>query len=113
MRWGRTRLEAARGEVRVAAQRHERPEGDRRRREEVAAGVDRRSLPLVSRGSRSRSGCVRYRDRLLHALKTPAVTASGKPKDQFHFTYDTAQFEQLSGSGVEVGYGITLAALSR
>ena len=48
-----------------------------------------------------------------NALKTPAVTASGKPKDQFHFTYDTAQFEQLSGSGVEVGYGITLAALSR
>ena len=47
------------------------------------------------------------------ALKTPAVTASGKPKDQFHFTYDTAQWEQLSQASVEVGYGITLAALSR
>jgi carboxyl-terminal processing protease len=46
-------------------------------------------------------------------LKTAAVTASGKPKDQFHFTYDTAQWEQLSQSSVEVGYGITLAALSR
>jgi carboxyl-terminal processing protease len=47
------------------------------------------------------------------ALKTPAVTASGKPKDQFHFTFDTAQWEQLSQASVEVGYGITLAALSR
>ena len=46
------------------------------------------------------------------ALKTP-VTVSGKPKDRFHFTYDTAQWEQLSQSSVEVGYGITLAALSR
>src|SRR5438128_372260 len=47
------------------------------------------------------------------ALKTSVVTASGKPKDQFHFTYDTAQWEQLSQASVEVGYGITLAALSR
>src|SRR5438477_4821682 len=47
------------------------------------------------------------------ALKTSAVTASGKPKDQFHFTYDTAQWEQLSQASVEVGYGITLAVLSR
>src|SRR6266436_9315909 len=46
------------------------------------------------------------------ALKTP-VTVSGKPKDRFHFTYDTAQWEQLSQSSVEVGYGITFAALSR
>jgi C-terminal processing protease CtpA/Prc len=38
-------------------------------------------------------------------LKTPATTASGKPKDQFHFTYDTAQWEALSQSGVQVGYG--------
>src|SRR5437868_10212504 len=47
------------------------------------------------------------------ALKTPAVTASGRPKDQFHFTYDTAQWEQLSQASVEGWYGITLAALSR
>jgi carboxyl-terminal processing protease len=46
-------------------------------------------------------------------LKTPAVTASGKPKDQFHFTYDTVQWEQLSQASVEVGYGITLAVLSQ
>src|SRR5437868_1181774 len=47
------------------------------------------------------------------ALKTSAGTASGKPKDQFHFTYDTAQWEQLSQASVEVGYGITLAVLSK
>ncbi|WP_129779063.1 S41 family peptidase [Peristeroidobacter soli] len=38
-------------------------------------------------------------------LKTPAITASGRSKDQFHFTYSTAEWEQLSQSGVEVGYG--------
>lgn len=38
-------------------------------------------------------------------LKTPAITASGRAKDQFHFTYSTAEWEQLSQSGIEVGYG--------
>ena len=41
-------------------------------------------------------------------LKTPAVTASGKPKDQFHFTYTTAEWE-ASLKGVELGYGMLLA----
>lgn len=41
------------------------------------------------------------------ALKTPAVTASGKPKDKFHFTYTTAEWNALSTSGEEVGYGLT------
>ncbi len=39
-------------------------------------------------------------------LKTSAKTPSGKDKDQFHFTYDTAAWAALSGSGAEVGYGI-------
>jgi hypothetical protein len=38
-------------------------------------------------------------------LKTPALTPSGRAKDQFHFTYDTAVWNSLSQSGVEVGYG--------
>jgi len=38
-------------------------------------------------------------------LKTSATTASGQPKDRFHFTYTTAQWEALSQSGVEAGYG--------
>ncbi|WP_258001160.1 S41 family peptidase [Janthinobacterium sp. ROICE36] len=41
-------------------------------------------------------------------LKTTATTASGKPKDQFHFTYTTAEWE-ASLNGVELGYGMLLA----
>ena len=39
-------------------------------------------------------------------LKTSALTASGAPKDKFHFIYATAQWEALSQSGVDVGYGV-------
>ncbi len=45
-------------------------------------------------------------------LKTPATTASGKPKDQFHFTYDSDVWEQLSRSGVSGGYGAAWSLLS-
>lgn len=38
-------------------------------------------------------------------LKTTATTASGAPKDKFHFTYPTATWESLSQTGVDVGYG--------
>src|SRR6185312_1922484 len=38
-------------------------------------------------------------------MKTMEKTASGAPKDRFHFTYPTSVWEQLSGAGVEVGYG--------
>jgi hypothetical protein len=38
-------------------------------------------------------------------LKTTATTASGAPKDKFHFTYTTAYWESLSQSGVQAGYG--------
>lgn len=43
------------------------------------------------------------------ALKTPATTASGKPKDQFHFTYTTAQWDALSNASQDVGYGLTFS----
>ncbi|MDM0055267.1 S41 family peptidase [Variovorax fucosicus] len=46
------------------------------------------------------------------ALKTPAVTASGRAKDRFHFTYDTAVYRALSQSGVSAGYGMEIAFLS-
>lgn len=45
------------------------------------------------------------------ALRTPAVTASGKPKDRFHFSYDTAAWRALSQGGVEAGYGMEMAIL--
>ena len=39
------------------------------------------------------------------ALKTSAVTSSGRPKDQFHFTYPTDAWVALSQGGAEAGYG--------
>ena len=48
-----------------------------------------------------------YNDPLVYfdLLKTEQVTPSGQPKDQFHFTYDTDEWERLSQSGVTYGYG--------
>ncbi len=45
-------------------------------------------------------------------LKTNAVTASGQPKDKFHFTFDTEEWIQLSQSGVSAGYGASFALLA-
>lgn len=45
-------------------------------------------------------------------LKTSAVTTSGRPKDQFHFTYPTDVWEDLSEAGIEVGYGAQWIILS-
>ena len=39
-------------------------------------------------------------------LKTSATTPSGKPKDQFHFTYKTTDWVALSQGGQSVGYGV-------
>ncbi|MEO8308352.1 MAG: S41 family peptidase [Pseudomonadota bacterium] len=39
-------------------------------------------------------------------LKTSATTPSGAAKDKFHFTYNTADWIALSGSGDALGYGI-------
>ncbi len=45
-------------------------------------------------------------------LKTSATTASGNPKDKFHFTYSTAQWVALSQSGVQAGYGAQFAIIA-
>ena len=45
-------------------------------------------------------------------LRTPALTASGKRRDRFHFTYETAVWEALSRSGIEAGYGFDLAIVT-
>jgi C-terminal processing protease CtpA/Prc len=45
-------------------------------------------------------------------LKTTATTASGAPRDQFHFTFPTAEWQELAQSGVQVGYGAEWAAIS-
>ena len=44
-----------------------------------------------------------------NALKTTALTPSGNPKDKFHFTIPTAEWQSFSTSGVSVGYGIEWA----
>jgi carboxyl-terminal processing protease len=44
-------------------------------------------------------------DNYFLALKTPAVTPSGKDKDEFSFTFPTAEWEALSGSGIVAGFG--------
>jgi len=46
------------------------------------------------------------------ALKTTALTASGKPKDKFHFTYPTATWEALEASGIQAGYGANFVVIA-
>jgi hypothetical protein len=45
-------------------------------------------------------------------LKTSATTASGQPKDKFHFTYDTDDWIALSQGGVSAGYGASFEVLA-
>jgi len=45
-------------------------------------------------------------------LKTTATTASGQPKDRFHFTMATNDWEALAQSGVAPGYGATWAVIA-
>jgi len=45
-------------------------------------------------------------------LKTPATTASGKPRDQFHFFLSTAEWQARAQSSAEIGYGLQLVLLS-
>ena len=44
-------------------------------------------------------------------LKTPVITPSGRAKDRFRFTYNTAVWYALSQQGVEAGYGYELSLL--
>jgi carboxyl-terminal processing protease len=45
-------------------------------------------------------------------LKTNQTTSSGTPKDQFHFTYDSAEYLQLTQAGVSSGYGAEWAIIA-
>jgi len=55
-----------------------------------------------------------YNDPLTYfdLLRTTATTPSGADKDKFHFTYDSAEWFQLSQGGVSAGYGANWAILS-
>ena len=45
------------------------------------------------------------------ALRTPVLTASGRPKDRFHFRYDTPAWQALSQSGAAAGYGFEVVVI--
>lgn len=47
-------------------------------------------------------------DNYFNALLTPAITPSGKPKDQFSFIYPTRLWNELSEGGIELGYGMQI-----
>ncbi|MES1156641.1 MAG: S41 family peptidase [Alphaproteobacteria bacterium] len=55
-----------------------------------------------------------YNDRLAYfdLLKTTATTASGKPKDQFHFSEATSDYLADVTSAPQAGYGANYAALA-
>jgi carboxyl-terminal processing protease len=46
------------------------------------------------------------------SLRTTATTPSGAPKDQFHYTYDTAAWQALSVGGQSFGYGFNISLIS-
>ena len=52
-------------------------------------------------------------DTYFNSLRSTLFTASGKPKDQFHFTYATPEWVALSTSGKSVGFGFQVALLAR
>jgi carboxyl-terminal processing protease len=51
-------------------------------------------------------------DAYFNSQRSPLTTASGKPKDQFHFTYQTTVWDSLELSGTEAGFGFTPAIIS-
>ena len=69
---------------------------------------DVRALPATTLDASNYATPIDY----FNALKTPLTTASGKAKDQFHFTYDTPTWTALSQSGASYGYGFQVALLS-
>ncbi len=68
----------------------------------------RDQVPSVDPSLASYSGSDAYAamDNYFEALKTPATTDTGQRRDRFSFTYPTADWDALSGSGIEAGYGI-------
>jgi carboxyl-terminal processing protease len=55
-----------------------------------------------------------FSDRIAYfnTLKTNVVTASSKPKDQFHFTLTTAEYLAQTTSAPEAGYGAEIRVLA-
>ena len=76
--------------------------------------ADKCAMPRAGKGDQQGSLAdeKRFLREWIDELRTRATTPSGKAKDQFHFTYTTAAWEQLSQGGVEAGYGVQWALLA-
>ncbi len=44
-------------------------------------------------------------------LKTEAILPSGEPKDKYHYTYPTEEYQEMMQSGITFGYGVTWVIL--
>ena len=84
--------------------------GTRYRREQLAALLDQRVVPLVRRGRGPGPVAVHHRD-LLRLLKTTATTASGARRTNFISLTTPTVWVALSQGGVEAGYGAEFAVL--
>ena len=51
-------------------------------------------------------------DTYFNSQRSLLVTSSGKPKDQFHFTYATAEYLEQTSSGSSVGFGFSVELLA-
>ncbi|HSY29133.1 MAG TPA: S41 family peptidase, partial [Burkholderiaceae bacterium] len=51
-------------------------------------------------------------DAYFNSQRSSLFTASGKPKDQFHFTYQTTVWDSLSEAGNEAGFGFQVVLLA-
>ncbi len=51
-------------------------------------------------------GTVSSTEAYFEVMKTFALSPSGNPKDKFHFTYDTEEWNKLSQAGISAGYGV-------
>ena len=51
-------------------------------------------------------------DTYFNSLRSTLLTSSGKPRDQFHFTYGTDEWLALSTSGSSIGFGFEVALLA-
>lgn len=67
------------------------------------------ALPAFSNTAAVSTSLAAYFD----ALLTPARTPSGRLKDEFSFTFPTAEWNALSQGGTTAGFGIEWAAISR
>ena len=65
-----------------------------------------------SSGSKTLTSNYDVVDAYFNSQRSPLFTATGKPKDQFHFTYTTADWQALSTRGVQAGFGFNVALLA-